>query len=111
MKLEERLNQVLAKHNLCVLTPTIEETPQPLPPEPKATIIINHGANYQTVKEGLKHLHEHEIDEDGIGCFTAKQIGFDKIQLPMAIDDYIVEDIQRAKTGNYQVHFRKSGID
>ena len=104
MKLAERIEKALEKHNLCVFTPiTEEETPQ----EPQTTIVIS-DANYKTVAEGLKHLNEHETDEDGIGYFTAKTTGLGKIQLPMVVGDYVVEDIQRVKTGNYQVHFRKS---
>jgi len=107
MKLEDRLNQVLAKRNLYVLVP-VTEKPRSLPPEPRSVITINYGANYQTVEEGLEHLGEHETDEDGLGCFTAKRVGLNKIQLPMVIGDFVVEDIQRVKTGNYQVHFRKA---
>lgn len=103
MKLEERLEQALAERNLCVFTPATKETA----PKPSKPAVV-HSANYKTVGEGLEHLSEHETDEDGIGCFTAKTTGLGKIQLPMVVGNYVIEDIQRVRTGNYQVHFRKS---
>jgi hypothetical protein len=108
MKLEERLEKALAEHNLSVPaptpTPTITEE-KPPQPKPKPKTVKN---DYNTIKEGLQHLSKHKTDEDGIGCFTAKKTGLGKIQLPMIVGDYVIEDIQRVKTGNYQVHFRKS---
>lgn len=104
MKLEERLDQALAKHRLVTheQAPEIKEQPS----HPKSTT----KTDYETVAEGLEHLDDHQLDEDGIGCFTAKD-GLEKVQLPMTVGDYVVEDIQRVKTGEYQVHFSKSGTD
>ena len=105
MKLSDRLDKALAKHNLMRIVPPTTEmssTPSIITP------VIPTTTTYDTVSEGLQNLHKHNTDEDGTGSFTAQNLGLDKIQLPMVVGEYVVEDIQLAKTGIIQVQFRKS---
>ena len=108
MKLSERLDKALAKRNLDYPPPPKQALPprpsKQTPPQPAKEITTN----YPTVQEGLRNLQQHNTDEDGVGSFTAKNLGIDKIQLPMTVGEYVVEDIQRTKTGIIQVQFRKS---
>lgn len=104
MKLSEKINRALAKKNLEAKNP---KTPTPQPQEEKKPQPTPK-AQYVTVPEGFKHLSNHSLDEDGLGFFTAQKLGMEQIKLPMRFDDYIIEDIQRAKTGIIHVQFAKS---
>lgn len=105
MKLSERLDIALARRDLSDrLPPPPTPKPRPKPPiVPKTTP----SATYQTVQEGLQNLSKHDTDEDGSGSFTAQNLGINDIHLPMVVDEYVIEDIQRTKTGIIQVQFRK----
>jgi hypothetical protein len=106
MKLSDRLDKALARHNLMrIVPPTTGMSSTPSIITPVAPTITT---TYDTVSEGLQNLHKHNTDDDGIGSFTAQNLGINKIQLPMVVGEYVVEDIQRAKTGIIQVQFRKS---
>lgn len=104
MKLSERLDKALARRDLSDRLPTPPTPKQQQKPKPPA---IQPSATYPTVQEGLQNLSRHDTDEDGSGSFTARDLGIDNIHLPMVVDGYVIEDIQRTKTGIIQVQFRK----
>jgi hypothetical protein len=104
MNLSERLDKALTKRDLNPRQPRqLGSTPQPElilqlePPHPEPP--AKEAAIYQTVQEGLRNLHQHDTDEDGIRSFTVKNLGIDKIQLPMVVGEHVIEDIQHTKTG------------
>jgi len=51
----------------------------------------------------LKSAHKHEPDEFGTTVIVVEDIGA-KIQLPMKIGKYTVDDIQKKSDGHYEVH-------
>jgi len=105
MKLSDRLDKALQQRNLSGVKPQPKSKPIPKPTtEPPQPPVAT--SDHDTVQEGLLHLDAHHIDEDGTGSFTAHSLAVSNIQLPMCVGNYVVEDIQRTKTGTYQVQFR-----
>lgn len=107
MKLSDKLNRALAKKNLTGKAPP-KPVSVPTPSRPKQVPKKETNTQYGTVPEGFQNLSKHSIDDDGIGTFTARELGMEEIQLPMILGDYVIEDIQRTKTGIIQVQFAKS---
>ena len=108
MKLSDRLDKVLQQRNLGGVKPKPKPKPEPKP-EPAQPMVKSPQpptSDHDTVQEGLLHLDAHRTDEDGAGSFTANSLAISNIQLPMHVGNYIVEDIQRTKTGIFQVQFR-----
>lgn len=108
MKLSDKINKALAKRNLTGKIPPKPTISIPVPPRQKQVPKQEIKVQYGTVPEGFQNLSKHSIDDDGIGVFTARELGMEEIQLPMTLGDYVIEDIQRTKTGIIQVQFAKS---
>lgn len=102
MSLADRLNSALVRAEL---QPVASEVPRR---EPEATVEEvkapeSTETTYETLKEGLKSAHRHEPDDFGTTIIVVEQIG-DRIQLPMRVGKYIVDDIQKRSDGRYEVH-------
>jgi hypothetical protein len=102
MSLNDRLNSALSKNRLL---PVIREDniPKIIAESPKPPKIVDKPTIYKTLEEGLKSARKHKPDEFGTTVIVVETIG-DKIQLPMRVGNWLVQDAQKRNDGRYEVH-------
>lgn len=103
MGLEDRLNSALSKYNLqTILPPTKPKISQPRKKSPPNIKI------FEDLNTAITNAPKIKADEDGIKQVLIKNINLEKISLPMTMESYTIDDIQRRRDGIYVVHLIES---
>lgn len=102
MNLSDKLDAALQGRGLqtCKAAPT-EEPAKSIEPEKQVESV--EFATFDTLRQLIDSANNVEPDDDGIRVVYVKNVEVEDINLPMAQGKFIIDDIQKHKSG-YEVH-------